>query len=335
MTSAGQNQVAIPEQIQRIMLLESIFMPSATEQRRKLYEATGYHARFVHYTSAEAALSIIKTKRVWMRNTTCMSDYSEVLHGYEIIRKFFHENHNKEKFLAALEDCAPGVAMEAITLFDQWWIDIQLNTYIAAVSEHDEEEDSHGRLSMWRAFGGNVARVAIVFNVPWFSEGSLSLNLVFSPVAYLKEEKVHDELNTVISNVRANSDFLHSVEREHLVNIVFNMLVSGVVCLKHEGFHEEREWRVIYAPKRLPSPLMESSSEIIGGIPQLVYKIPFDMTVSDVLSELELSKIFDRLIIGPSSYSWAMRGAFVTALAEAGVVEAENRVFTSNIPIRT
>ena len=37
------------------------------------------------------------------------------------------------------------------------------------------------------------------------------------------------------------------------------MLVAGVTCLKHEGFHEEREWRVLYAPNRTASPLMEHS----------------------------------------------------------------------------
>jgi len=38
----------------------------------------------VHYTSAEAALSIIGDKRVWIRNTTCMSDFREVEHRFDI-----------------------------------------------------------------------------------------------------------------------------------------------------------------------------------------------------------------------------------------------------------
>jgi hypothetical protein len=326
---------ADPEERQRLMQLQSIFMPYATKKAHDLYEATGTFARFVHYTSAEAALKIIKIKRIWMRNTTCMSDYSEVDHGYNIILKFFSNNDNKQEFIKVIEGCAIGVATEAIGLFDQLWSDIRFNTYIAAVSEHDVEEDSHGRLSMWRAFGGDVARVAIVINVPWISEGSEALKIQFSPVAYLKEEEVYDELRTVINNVRANSDFLRSVDRQLIVNMIFNMLMIGVVCLKHEGFHEEREWRVIYAPKRLHSPLMESSTEVIGGIPQPVCKIPVDITVSDILSDLDLSKLFDRLIIGPSPYPWAMYESFVAALTEAGVADAGSRVFVSGIPIRT
>ncbi len=187
---------------------------------------------------------------------------------------------------------------------------------------------------MWRAFGANVARVAIVINVPWSSEGSKALNIIFSPVAYLKEEQVYDELRTVISNVRTNSDFLRLVGRQPIINMIFRMLMVGVVCLKHEGFHEEREWRAIYAPKLLTPSLMESSTEIIGGIPQPVFKIPIDKTVSDILDDLDLSKLFDRLIIGPSPYPWPMYNSFVAALEEAGVADAGSRVFVSGIPIR-
>ena len=71
------------------------------------------------------------------------------------------------------------------------------------------------------------------------------------------------------------------------MNVVFNMLAAGVTCLKHEGFLEEREWRVIYWPQRSLSPLMESSIEVVGGIPQTVYKLPLDREKSDVLADLQ------------------------------------------------
>lgn len=238
-----------------------------------------------------------------MRNTTCMSDYSEVQHGFRILNEFFKDPSKKSGFTASLDACSPNIATESIDLFNQWWTDIQLSTYISSVSEHDNKEDLHGRLSMWRAFGGNTTtRVAIVLNVPWVSVGARALNLMFSPVAYLKQEEVLAEINTVIKNIQDNCDFLRSVERSVVVGYVFAMLVAGVTCLKHEGFHEEREWRVIYAPQLRPSPLMEHSTEIIGGVPQIVYKLPLDVQVSDTLADLDISSLFDRLIIGPSPY---------------------------------
>ena len=200
-----------------------------------------------------------------MRNTTCMSDYREVQHGFELLNKFFSDDSKKDVFTSALDVCSPNSAKEAIDLFNQWWNDTQFNTYITSISEHDDKEDSHGRLSMWRAFGGNTTRVALVFSLPWFSAGALALNLRLNPVAYFNEEEVHAEINAVIKNIRENCDFLRSIERSHIVGSVFNMLVAGVTGLKHVGFHEEREWRVLYAPNRDASPLMERSTEIIGG----------------------------------------------------------------------
>lgn len=323
-------------QFETAIRLESIFMPNARATRNALYDnGRKERARFVHYTSAEAALKIIGTKRIWMRNTTCMSDYREVNHGFDLLNSFFTDGANKARFTEALDSCSPNIAQEAIDMFIQWWSNIQVDTYIASISNHDDKEDQHGRLSMWRAFGGNSARVAIVFSVPWFSGASAALNIVFSPVAYHKKEEVYAEINAVIDNVHKNRDFLCSIERTRLLGQIFNMLAVGVTCLKHEGFDEEREWRVIYAPKRMHSSLMESTTEIIGGIPQIVYKLPLDVTVSPDLAELDMAKIFDRLIIGPSQYPMAQYEAFVDALKKAGVPDAEKRVFISGIPIRT
>jgi hypothetical protein len=323
-----------PDQIALANRLGSIFMPHAMRQLQDHYKGQN-HARFVHYTSAEAALSIIKSKRIWMRNTNCMSDYREVQHGFDILQKFFSDTARGEELVKAFDKCAPGAAKEGVQLFIGSWNDIRFNTYITAVSEHADEEDLHGRLSMWRAFGTNVARVGLVFSIPLHAAVALPLKILFSSVAYLSEESAHAVLREVIRNVEANSDFLRTIDRAIIVQLIFGMLLSSVVCLKHEGFREEREWRAIYSPKRLPSTLMESSTEVVGGVPQFVYKIPIDATVSDSIADLDLSRIFDRLIIGPSPYPWPMYEAFVAALKQAGIEDAENRVQASHIPIRT
>jgi hypothetical protein len=44
-----------------------------------------------------------------------------------------------------------GTVQEVIGVFNKWWRDIRFNTYITSISKHDRKEDSHGRLSMWRA----------------------------------------------------------------------------------------------------------------------------------------------------------------------------------------
>ena len=313
-------------------------MPHMRRQRDMHYcqpSGIASTARFVHYTSAESALNIIRNKRIWMRNTTCMTDYREVQHGHQMLVRFFSDETRKKEFINAIDMCAPGVAMEAITLFDQWWNNIQFSTYISSVSEHDDTEDTHGRLSMWRAFGSGTARVAMVVNVPWFTGAAEALNISLSPVAYLKEAEFHQVLSSIPKSAVENIDFMRSVDRHMLLNSIFNTFVASVTCLKHEGFHEEREWRAIYFPQRLPSPLMMSEVVSISGVPQTVYKLPLDSALDPAVSGLDLANIFDRLIIGPSQFPFAMHEAFIRTLHDIGVPSPGDRVFVSGIPIRS
>ena len=230
MTNETQPWVITPEQQELTRHMERIFTPHATRQRAALLGSSleGTHARFVHYTSAEAALNIIKTKRFWMRNTNCMSDYREVQLGYDLFKGFFSEPTNAKLFIEALDSCVPGVAHEAVAVFDQTWNDMRLNTYITCMSEHSESEDSHGRLSMWRALGGNVARVGMVFKVPSISQGSLALHLLFSPVAYLSETGISNVMNEVIANIQKEKEFLRTLDRTIIVGHIFLMLMAGV-----------------------------------------------------------------------------------------------------------
>jgi hypothetical protein len=214
-----------------------------------------------------------------------MADFSEVQHGLVILNKFLQDESRKVQFYGALDAVSPNVAAEAVTLFNQWWNNIRFSTYITSISEHDDKEDTHGRLSMWRAFGVQTsARVALIFRVPWFTGAQDALNVLFSPVAYLTEKEAHSVVAEVTRNITANVGFLRSLDRQIVLNAVFNMLVGGVTCLKHESFLEEREWRAIYTPQMRPSPLMESSVEVVGGTPQIVYKLPLDGRKSEALA---------------------------------------------------
>ena len=217
------------------MELETIFLPSSSKRRREFYrnpqEGENPSARFVHYTSADAALNIIKTKRIWMRNTTCMSDYREVKHGFDLLNVYLTKDGKEKAFVDALELCHAGVATEAFGLFRQWWQSVQLNSFITSISEHDSKEDMNGRLSMWRAFGGgNVARVAIVLKLPWSSDVGDELKLMFSPVEYLTMDDVDNQLDTVVENVKSRCDFLKSVDRSMVRGAIFNMVLCRVLC---------------------------------------------------------------------------------------------------------
>ena len=118
--------------------------------------------RFVHYTSAEVALSIISNKKIWLRNSTCMNDYSEVHHGVKAIIDFFKPEGNAGDFWKSLDNISFELSNEIKNLFDSRIHDLTTSTYLTCLSEHDKEEQT-GRLSMWRGYGRNSG-VAIVVN---------------------------------------------------------------------------------------------------------------------------------------------------------------------------
>lgn len=271
-----------------------------------------------------------------MRSTTCMTDYREVVHGRDLLATFFRDGAKHQSFIDAVDAIAPKAAGEAYNDFERSLSDILFQTYIASMSEHDDKENSHGRLSMWRAFGGVSARVALVIRLPFYSGGADKLNLIFSPVGYLNKEQVHDEMKKVINNINAEADFLKTLSKDDIRDYVFAMLLAAVTCLKHEGFREEREWRAIYRPNpKRPAPDMQSQVEPIGGVPQTIFAIPLDKRVSEDLAGLDVANIFDSLIVGPWPNPWAMSEAFAKELTAIGVPDARNRVRISGIPLRT
>lgn len=317
-------------EIEIMLKLENVFMPYAAARRTKIYKENG---RFVHYTSAENALKIIQSKQIWMRNARCMTDYMEVSHGDQMLLQFFSQKEKKEAFCKSLNRCHPGVGEEALQFFDQWWNNIQFDIYIASISEHDDTEDAHGRLSMWRAFGRLPARAALVIKppAPGAAEG---LRVMLSPVAYFDYHGVENQIKKVITNVKKNIEFLQTFEKSKIKDMVFFMLVAAAVSLKHQGFREEREWRIIYIPQVHQSKFILWSIEIIDGVPQIIHKIPLQDNPDNDITGVAIPTLLDRVIIGPSQYPVTMGQAFVVALQQAGVANPASRIVASGIPLR-
>jgi len=321
------------------MRFEEIFLPHSLRQRNRLYDVSTGSAkpiRFAHYTTAEAALQIIQSKRLWMRTSNCMADYSEVEHGHELLVKFYEKEGNRDRFKKAVDAIHQGMAANALNHIDQWWHDIRTNTFIASVCEHDETDDRYGRLSMWRAFGGSAARVALVFSVPAESTAPAALGITFTPVSYLDQDGLHGLLNEVISNIETNAVFLReTLDAPNFLSWLVALLLACVTAQKHEAFAEEREWRAIYQPARRRSELMKSSVKILAGIPQVIHEMPLDGSLSPEIADLDVSRLFDRLIIGPSHYPMTMFSGFSKALKEAGVQNPDTKIFSSTIPLRS
>jgi hypothetical protein len=123
--------------------------------------------------------------------------------------------------------------------------------------------------------------------------------------------------------VDANASELQNLGRRETVEIVTRMFMFAALSAKHPGFKEEREWRVIYSPRFMKSDVLIKTIQSVHGVPQIVYKIPF-----------EPRNLINRVIIGPSQYPSALYQAFVELLAQAGVSDPESKVCVSHTPLR-
>lgn len=289
--------------------------------------------RLAHYTNADAATSILKNQEIWMRRVDCMNDYSEVLHGMDCLWSAFNNSPSGNNFWNVFEPVFDGLKVEVSNLFEAWLPYFKTETYISCFSEHPKKDDLFGRLSMWREYSGRQG-VALVFNVDVFHETGNSIGLAASPVEYLGEAAFLRSFKRLVSNLEANKEFIQRQPRETLKAYIFNMAKYAALATKHPGFGEETEWRIIYCPFLEKEQHLEKSIESIGGIPQTIYKIPLLDIPEFGMAGMTVPALLDRLIIGPSDFSWPMREAFIRLLADVGVPDPENRVSISNIPLR-
>lgn len=306
-----------------------IFLPYMAQRTRDVLAAGG---RFVYYTTAETATHIIRNRRVWMRSTTAMNDYMEVEHGLRCLDTAYKAEPG-QVFDRALDASFPVLATELRELFNGWLPTIRVETYILCVSEHLPEEDQNGRLSMWRAYGGK-AGVALVVNGGVLVRESDALGAYSSPVAYLTPEAFAAKFVRIAETIAAEAAYIRTVDRDVVKAHAFNMLRFAVLCTKHPGFHEEREWRVVASPTMHPSQLLKSSVEVVRGIPQTVLKIDLQDHPDQGLTGLAMPELLDRIIIGPCEFPLVVWKAFRDLLAAANVPDPDAKVVASAIPLR-
>ncbi len=310
--------------------LQKLLLPHASKRYEEL-RTQG--RRFVHYTSASVAASIFRNKEVWMRSASTMNDVSEVEHGFACLRYAYDETDEGAKFKKFLESIDPDLTKGLARTFNGYLPSFRNNSYITCVSEHNDHEDDHGRLSMWRAYGAENG-VAIVLNGEVFGSTSGVLKAYSSPVLYAEKREFLNSFKEVIDGLVAEEAFLRSLDADYLEVALFNTFRFAVLCTKHPGFKEECEWRVIHMPDIELSERLKKHTEIVRGVPQIVFKIPLEDVPEQGLHGLGLEKLINRLIIGPAAHAGEMRKAFIGLLDDAGVPNANEKVVVSGIPLR-
>ena len=307
-----------------------VFLPGLYQRAER---AVAAEQRFVHYTGAPAAMSMIRNREIWLRNTQCMNDFSEVRHGLELLREAYRSRAGI-RLLDFLDDVHPGLRAEAAERFEAIAATIRVSTYITCLSEHDRAEDHLGRLSMWRAYS-QVCGVAFVFNAgPLLGRGSTAIGVNAGPVEYADRRTFLRGFDAFVEQILAERDYIAGLGAETAARNLAGSYYHAALSTKHPGFSEEREWRVVFNPTLDPARHLVRAIEICRNEPQVVYKLPLRDAAEAGIDGMALADVLDAMIIGPSDNPRAVRDAFVQLLSDSGVSDPERRVRTSDIPVR-
>jgi len=288
-----------------------------------------------HYTSIGVREKIMKTDEIWLSNPLFMNDLEEVRFGLQQGARLFLHNESVAQ--------ACGTTNRVLLLrnafshyYNQFDQEHAFDTYVFCLSEHDPA-NTDGLLSMWRGYGGHGNGAALVFNTTFITRAE-DTPLLLTRVHYDSAERRIEWLNTklqkwcdILTNSSIPDDKLHIAAYLFFQTIKFFALKS-----KHDGFREEREWRIIYMPERDPQGVWKDKFKLhylIGarGVePKLIFKI----APLDPLYMWTFSSILDKIILGPSLSSWLARRSIARMLETVGKAEFRQKVSASGIPLR-
>ena len=309
--------------------VEEVFFPHASARTREVMARGG---RFAYYTTAETAFNILRSRQVWLRNAMLMNDFSEIGHGMQCLRAAL-DGEAGAAFTTALETCFPDLRAEVEQMFTEYVPRIQLDTYLACVSEHLPSEDRRGRLSMWRAYGGSTG-VALVVNGQALFGNSQATSVFSSPVLYADPAEFVTEFSRVATRIRENAERLRALGREAVRAMVFHMLRFAVLGVKHPGFAEEFEWRIIASPSITGRKRLESELVVLNGVPQEVLKLPLENAPEEGLVGMDIPSLVERIIVGPCAFPHVTSLAFIELLGTLGVSDPVARVVVADMPLR-
>lgn len=293
--------------------------------------------RFAHYTSADTAMRIIRgegsDRALWLRNATEMNDFSEIEYGQACLEFALGLDGVDDRFKRISDTLGFNVETEVFGAMGAERARIKANTFLLSLSEHDVA-DVAGLLSMWRAYGG-ASNVCLLLRTEALGTDQTAYDADITAVHYGGPEGFAQRFMRIAEGVENNLGNLSKLD-PGLVAFNWKIVLDDLVLsTKHPSFAEEREWRVIYHRKETPNrPPPPSRVVTVNGIVQVVHYLPMQNVPEAGVNNATLDEILERLIIGPTPNPGLVKEAFVGLLREAGVGNPEQRVVTSNIPLR-
>jgi hypothetical protein len=288
-----------------------------------------------HYTSIEVLEKILSTDEIWFSNPLYMNDFEEIRFGVGEGFKAFSENQSI--YDACVTKDRYDILRHAYAHYhDQFVFNHAIDVYAFCLSEHNEEDYLGGRLSMWRGYGGNGKGAAIIFDLKQLNPIHDS-PFVVSKVHYKSTAERRDwltekieELALFLKTSEIPDDALHVLAHQ-----LFERFKLASLFTKHNGFKEEKEWRVVYMKERDPDnkypPTFAHLVTTRGVEPKLRYKIAPIAGISD---DMSLSNLIYKIILGPTLSDYLALQSMQRMFDNLKKPDLKGKVIASNIPFR-
>tara|TARA_R110001592_G_scaffold10110_2_gene52742 strand:+ start:5140 stop:6108 length:969 start_codon:yes stop_codon:yes gene_type:complete len=289
-----------------------------------------------HYTSIQTFEQIVTKEQFWFSNPLFMNDLEELQFG---MNEGANELHQSEAIRHACG--TPENHKHLLQSFDYLFNDFDskhvLNTYILCFSEH-APEDNDGLLSMWRGYGNSGSGAALVIDTSKINENPES-PLIVGKVHYASKAERKKWINEKLISL-ADVISVHAKVKDDFFDAAWawlHRLTSFALFTKHHGFHEEREWRVVYMSEK---DRQQSLKKYFGHLatnrgiePKL--KLPINPILELKTENISLGILVNRIILGPSVSSALAANSLRQMLRNIGQPDLADRVVASGIPFRS
>ncbi len=289
-----------------------------------------------HYTSISTLERIMSNDEVWFSNPLYMNDWEELRFAMTQGAIAFRGHAGLK---AALTTKQYDLLLNTFdTLFEKFSNEHAFDIYVFCMTDHDEET-TDGLLSMWRGYGGNGNGAAIIFDTAQFSfEDELDC-LILSNVKYFSQEQ---RLNWINDKVSAFASLLaHNPVPDEMLYLplhsFFERLKMFALFTKHQGFREEREWRVVYLKERDKNGIIADMLHYAYGRNGLEQKLKLRIKpiAGITKGDFSLKKIIKNVLLGPSVATPLSVMAVKRMLEHNGKPEIAGRIIASTTPFRT
>ena len=235
---------------------------------------------FYHYTDHQGAHGIINSSGFWATDSFYLNDSSEGVYGKELLNSVVNEEIDTHFTQKNEKD----IAKKLVEASFQDKSIRNSRTYIVSFCEKGD------LLSQWRGYAGGsgislgLSKQFFTTSIEMQNYPKSSIEWEFFKVSYGNDAKliaqklakiIIKEISWYIQTLENVFDKVGGMEFFPNLNILSNIYDRFIAVVKHEGFAEENEWRLVGIEKAIPNIKIRPSSQEMTPFVEFDFPIDF------------------------------------------------------------